>query len=217
MSGWAAAAQASASALSAWLANRGAKKQNKFNAAQALLDRDFQERMSSTSHQRQVIDLKAAGLNPILSAHSGASTPGGRGTAPAVNEMEGPAASARDIMQQIANIELTNAQTEKTTAEKDNIAPKAALNKKLLEGINKALSWLEGKSTTPPIPTLTPKDKTLFQNGLAKARAATGKSSQEILNDLVEKHGNLKDAVEELKYFTPEQLKNLTPKKKGDY
>lgn len=76
-----------------------------FNSTEALKDREFQERMSSTAYQRAVEDMKKAGLNPILAyANGGASTPGGSGATITGASMGMPSASALGVSTMNGNV-----------------------------------------------------------------------------------------------------------------
>lgn len=121
-----------------------------FNYQQADKNRKFQERMSSTKHQREVIDLRKAGLNPILSvAGSGGATPSGStATAPNIGNAVNSALTAKMMSEQIKKIQ---AEKDKTTTEERILqknVPLADAQKKILDTSLKPLLSNSAKAVT---------------------------------------------------------------------
>lgn len=99
-------------AIGAAASMAGIDMANDQNAASSAKQMKFQKRMSDTAHQREVGDLRKAGLNPILSANAGASTPGGASYT---------AESVAPDPELFSNTRVANAQVANTKATTENI------------------------------------------------------------------------------------------------
>lgn len=100
----------------------------------------FQSEMSGTAHQREVEDLKAAGLNPILSAGGqGSSTPGGAAIA-----AQAPSIQLPDFFQMGATLKQL-AQADRQLDIQENLSLAQIGNIKTVEDLNRAKKTMMGK------------------------------------------------------------------------
>lgn len=145
---------------------------NQANLANAREVMAFQKEMSSTSYQRAVKDMQAAGLNPMLAySQGGASTPTGSLAAPVQNTAAVGVSSAAQQMQAVSaaqGVLQSRAATDQAKATADKLRSETLEN-----SVNTAAKLAETKQREADTKLTSQKEQTEFyETALRQGRNA---------------------------------------------
>ena len=189
----------------------GQQNSNQMSHSEAEINRGFQERMRATSHQAQMADLQAAGLNPILTATGGdgAAQPGGaqaqgledpgsKGMSAGLSTAMGLANMKQDLDLKEAQQGLIGVQEKKTLAEYGLTNQQEVEAKYRTDGlkIQNETSQLQQKLLRETIPAMVKEAKAKGDYsqinqlmGVIKSGASSASDIKDLVNPLTIKPG----------------------------
>lgn len=149
------------------------ERANEANKAAASKQQRFQNMMSSTAHQREVKDLRDAGLNPVLSAGSGgASSPSGAMSTAGAARIDDLGETVR--ASKIASLERDNLKADSKLKKASSASAVAAAENSRASAAAQRQSALESKARTL---------NQLQQNDLLRQEAESRENELKVIRD----------------------------------